>query len=790
LSNSPTEPKSSISDETVILKQYKVLIDKLIPLQQENRLLEGLNKFSSKLPSRVRNIIKEEVIRLTSLTDASADNSEFARFPILKFKHFGIPMKLDKVGQEILLRETDRFADRYTVGVFESLMSSDSYHSQVKKEQNAKIAKAFKVESQSFKDIDFAEDLAIRPNYTVSCPEFEKGKHCPLASLSRSGIVVITKRVPTIGTDSGSEDEDGSKSDNMFVFAFPKVAGLNDTATAIKFEMLTSSFNKEMSVFETSFNFAASTSKKLIERWNQYLENTVNQFPLERELEIERVLQNLERDRILANSPWIPVFLSEQDGHLCPLYELSTPKNSEYNKNFNVIKNLPSQKIFQNLIKELLVNKETFLLNGTIVGKKVNVNVAVTHRQLAKTGLVKQFIELATQSEQLNVVQFRLHSLDEAHKKVAFDIHDIIPSEYPDLNTISHVLFCKDVTSWIGNLKIDQPEPFKPFPRAIIDDQTRWPIKVVMESDSDRRSEARYQMDTPAKVSAGLFNQFDATLNDLSSNGIKLTLDNPSKLKFDATVKVSIKEIKLRSKKYDVIHFDQSTGVLRLKLPIDEVRIEGQRFLNLFSRNAQYFNHRDLSVKQRNIHRFLWELSIRNQPCASVLITNNRFTVDRLKTVYHKEDCFDLKPFGLLGNEVPMHGFFADKDAIGPKSQLLDNMLRNNLRDAHVVHVIRSKDQRIIFVKESEFLFGKVRNQISEHVSKQAVDVCVSHLSAMRCDEPNTPLTEKRLAQISKIDIEIYKKLKSMQKGYTHVMYVTNVSIFHNVLLTFGVYPQ
>jgi hypothetical protein len=70
------------------------------------------------------------------------------------------------------------------------------------------------------------------------------------------------------------------------------------------------------------------------------------------------------------------------------------------------------------------------------------------------------------------------------------------------------------------------------------------------------------------------------------------------------------------------------------------------------------------------------------------------------------------------------------------------------------------------------------------------VDVCVSHLSAMRCDEPNTPLTEKRLAQISKIDIEIYKKLKSMQKGYTHVMYVTNVSIFHNVLLNFGVYPQ
>ena len=782
MSNLPTELKSPIIDESVILKQYKVLIDKLIPLQHENKLLEGLNKFSGTLTSRVRNIIKEEVIRLTAPSDASADNSEFARFPTLKFKHFGIPMKLDKVGQGILLRETGRFANRYTVGVFESLMSSDSYQSQFKKELQEKIAKAFKVESQSFKDIDFADDLAIRPNYTVSCVEFEKGKQCTLASLSRFGIVVVTKRAPVI--------ESESEKDNVFVFSFPKVAGLNNKTTQIKFEMLASNFNKSMSVFETHFNFAEGTSKKLIERWNQYIENSVNQFPLERELEIERVLQNLERDRILANSPWIPVFLCEQDGHLCPIYELSTPKNSEYNVNFNVIKNLPTQKIFQNLIKELLVNKETFLLNGTIVGKKANINVAVTHRQLAKTGLVKQFVELATQSEQLNVVQFRLQLLDEAHKKIAFDIHDLIPSEFPELSTISHVLFCKDVTNWIGNLKISKPEPFKPFPRAIIDDQTRWPIKVVMESAADRRSEARYQMDTPAKVSMGLFNQFDAVLNDLSSNGIKLTLDNPSMLTLDATVRVSIKELRLRGKKYEVIHYNESTGVLRLKLPIDEVQTEGQKFLNLFSRNIKYFNQRDNSIKQRNIHRFLWELSIRNQPCAAVLITNNRFTVDRLKTVYHKEDCFDLKPFDSFGNEVLMDGFFADKDTMSPKSQLLENMLRNNLRDAHVVHVVRSSDQRIIFVKEDEFLFGNVRNQISDYVTKKTADVCVSHLSAMRCNENNTPLTEKRLAQISKIDVEIYQKLKSMQKGYTHVMYLTNVSIFHNVLLSFGVYPE
>jgi hypothetical protein len=60
----------------------------------------------------------------------------------------------------------------------------------------------------------------------------------------------------------------------------------------------------------------------------------------------------------------------------------------------------------------------------------------------------------------------------------------------------------------------------------------------------------------------------------------------------------------------------------------------------------------------------------------------------------------------------------------------------------------------------------------------------------MRCQESETPLTSKRLAQISKIDKEIYKKFNLMQKRYTHVVYMTNVSIFHNALLKLGIYLQ
>lgn len=779
LSSPPNLSSNNISDEAVVIKQYKSLIDKLIPLQQEDRLLEGLNKFSNKLNSRVRNIIKEEVIRLTSLTDASADNSEFAKFPVLKFKHFGIPMRLDKVGQEVLLRETKRFLDRYTVGVFESVMNSDHYQSIIKQEQQEKIAKAFSVESQYFNDINFANDLAIRPNFTVFSPTFDKGKSCPLASLSLTGMVVETKRAPVIETE-----------DSVFVFTLPKVNGLTDRVCEITFVLQNSRFNKEMTVFESSFRLAPGTPKKFVARLAKYIAASVHQFPLQRDLEIERVMQNLERDRILANSPWIPVFLGHKKGELSPLFELMTTANKDYNKQFSCLKDLPIGKIFQNLVKELEQHQESFLLTGSIDNKGQEVHVAATHRQLANNGLIKQFIERATQTDKFRVIQFRLESVSPSHKSVAFDIHDIIATEYEDLTAISHILFCKDVTSWIGNLQISKPEPLKPFPKSIIDDLSRWPINVVMEDQADRRSEVRYLMNTPAKVKTSLFRQHDATLNDLSASGLKLTLANPDEVKFETLVKISIKALKLNAQKYQIVKFNSDTGVLHLKLPEQTVKADSQKLKGVFSNNVDYFTQRDLSIRQRNIYRFLWELSVRNLPCASVLITNNRFTIDRLKTVYHKEDCFDLEPFSVIANEVPLHGFLADKDATGPKSQLLTDLLRGKIHDSHVIHVVRNKDKQIIFIKEHDFWFGKVRNQISEHVAKNSVATCVTHLNIMRCSEHATSLTTKRFAQLSKIDINIYNKLNTIQKGYTHVLYITNVSTFHNVLLKFGIYPE
>lgn len=779
MSRPPFASTTNISDEIIVIKQYQSLINKLISLKQENLVLEELNKFSGRLSGHDRNIIRNEVARLSSETEESADNSAFAEFPLLKFKHFGIPMLLDRVGKEILLRETKRFHNRYTVGVFESVMNPEHYQSILKKEQQKKIVKAFSVESQSFDDIDFGVDLAIRPNFTIFSLTFDKGKKQVIASLSFRGMVVESKRPPAYDSEQ-----------RIFVFTLPNVTGLTNKTTDITYELEDSSFNKETSVFESVFSLTADTPKKFIDRLTKYVENSVNQFPLQRELEIERVMQNLERDRILEYSPWIPLFMGYKLGTLYPLFELMTVTNTEYNKHYSNLKDLPTKDIFHNLIKELDIYKESFLLKGVIENKGQEVYVAATLRQLESSGLIKQFIERATQSDKFRVIQYRLEAIQAEHKSVAFDIHDIIASEYSQLSDITHVLFCKDVTDWIGKLKITSPAPLKPFPKSIIDDLSRWPLTAVMEDQADRRTEARYLMNTPAKIKTGLFKQHDAILNDLSAQGLKLTLVKPDKVQFDDTVNVSVKALKLSSQTYNIVYYNQASGVLHLKLTEQLVQTEGRKLRGLFRNNSNYFNQRDLSERQRNIYRFLWELCIRNMPCASLLVTDNRITIERLKTVYVKKDNIDLQPFSAIGNEVPLHGFLANKDAIGPKSNLLEEMLRNNRRDAYVIHLVRSNGKQIVFIKEQDFLFGKIRNQISEHVAQNSVEPYITHICSICCTDSSTTLTSKRLAQISKIDLNIYKKINALQKGYTHVLHITNLSVIHSVLLKFGIYPE
>ena len=767
----------AFSDEQLIIKQYQKLIRALIPYQQSNKLLEGLNKFSSRLPSRVRHILKEEVIRLTSLTDAPADNSAFAQFPVMKFKHFGIQMNLDKVGKDILEKETLIYQDRYTVGVFESITNSDSYQSQIKLQQFQKTVEAFTIQSQTMGDIDFGDDLALCPNFPVACQDFEKGKNCQVAALSSTCMTIETNR-PPVTSESG---------ETTYTFTFPEVGGFCAKGTQIVFEIADTSFNKGTNKHETRFILSPNNDPKLMQRLEQYIKGAMTQQPLQRDLELERAIQDLERDRILSNSPWIPILLNQSKKGLIPTLALLTPANVEANPLFDANQDLPSKKITHKVLTELLDKKETFLISGRITTPKGQIDIAATHNELLAHGLLGQFVRMIMESGEYTVLHLRLKTVSDSERQTAFGTHDILQTDYPNLDSLTHIMYCRDVSPWVGELKEISPKPFKVFPKSFINGSDKWRVEKLMEDQLDRRAEPRYKMDKAAVIKVGLLKSYEASLQDISESGLQLVVHEKG-LGEAESVKVNVPELKLKGEKYTVVSFEPGSGTLRLK--IHQSQSKTKEFIRgIVSRNAKFFSARDIAKQQKNIHRFVWELAMRHVPSISILVTQNRFTIDRLKGLYGCEGSTDLEPFTQFDHEASVHGFFADKEAEKPRSKRLEEMLKAATSEAHVIHCVRKADRRTIYVEEEDFLFGKLRQQISDNVATDKISAYVTQVNGRRC-EAETCLTPKRLAQLSKIDKDNYEKLKNTQKLYTHVLYLTNISCFHNALLKVGISPM
>ncbi|AXR08485.1 PilZ domain-containing protein [Salinimonas sediminis] len=759
-------------DEKKILKQYHALIRALIPYEQDNRLLEGLNRFSSRIPSNVRKTIRDEVIRLTSLTDAPADNSAFAQFPVFKFKHFGIDMRLDKVGANILKTESSLYQQRYTVGVFESLTNSDFYQAQIKKEQYKKIVDAFTVETQSQNDIQFGDDIAIAPNFAVACGEFDKGRHCTVPALSLTAMVAETKRPP--------KAEVGQR----YEFALPEIFPQGkETAIGYRLDKLT--FNKDTEKYESHFTLDKDVDDKTRTLLKRYIENNAYQQPLKRELEVERAMQDLERDRFVVNSPWVAIQINQHNGRLQPTSALFTKTNRYHNKGFTALNAFSGKRNFSALTDELAIFNEAFLFTGTIKTRRGEVNIVATHRQLLSSNLFIPVLYLLTKTGKFQCFHCRLAPAPEAAKRIAYATHDIASSQHGEFNSCAHLLFFTDISSRIGPLGLTEACQMGPVHQDLQADPDSWDIQVVMDDDLDRRQETRYEVDKPATVKVSLLSSLQATVLDISARGLRLRMAEPSKGPMQGALKVTVPELRIKNEKYHVIHYCNKRHIVRLRIADKPP----QAFLALVEENPTYFRPRDAAKMARNRHRFMWELSVREHPCASILCVTSRFLLDRIKTLYMSDSSQDLYPFMQENNIAPLHGFFADQGEDKPKSTLLLALLKGQISQTAVVHCARKADNKLVYVAQDDYLYKPIRQQICRHLAEEKVELCVTRVQVHRCTETASPLTKKRLALLSKVDKSLYERLLNLQSAYTHVIYLTNESALHSAIVAARLRP-
>ena len=759
--------------EQEIIKQHQPVIRALIPYQQQGRLLEGLNRFSSRLSAQARQVIKEEVIRLTSQTDAPADNSAFARFPVKRFSHFGIEMTLDRVGSEILKRETSRYMEQYTVGVFESITNSAHYQGLVQRQLREKIINAFTVQTQSYQDIQFNNDLSVTPHFSVTTQAYQSGRTVAVVALSATQLTIACTRSPKFTTVKD------------IPVSFPKIAGLCAANEIIHFDYVRVEFNTTSQRHHAVLKLAEQ-DKQWEPLFKQYLNRVMLRLPLARDLEIERSMQALDRDRVVQNAPWLPVLMKNDGAQLAPRMVLLTPVNTQCNPAYRSTQLLPGKAALQRIMKELHAFNEAFVLRLTITQKNnTSVSLCATVRQLERQNLLANFVQLGLEHNSLEFWQYRLTKISSDSQETARILQDMSHQDHHDILSMGYILYLRSINEAVGPLQLlSQPEKAK-LPRQYIDSDNHYPLHFVMNDDIDRRKEPRFRIETDAQVKVSLIGSYAATVRDFSLGGIRLQLHDCHDAALPSEVKVSIVDFKLKSQRYKVLDYNQRTGVLRLLASTTD---STSRVLKKLSSGLSLQSSIENIMHRQSLYfRYMWEVVSRHYPNAALQIVTGRQMIHRMKTLYTTQQNNDLHPFAVCDHNAPLHGFFADMGKSPPDSSVLRRLLQQAERYHLAIHCERKADNKLINLTQVQCFESSLRYKIQQSLEEEETHLYVAGIECQKNESVTTPMSKQRLALLSRIDLDVYEKLQALQQNYSHVIHIIDLSALLNSFLKTGI---
>ncbi len=750
--------------ESEIIQRYQTVINALLPYANEGRLLEGLNKFTSRLSNKIRKVLKQEVERLMSQTYESANNSAFAVFPVRKFKHFGIDMRLDQLGEDILYKETERYFNKYTVGVLETVTSSEYYQNRLKAENQKKIVEHFRVDAQSLNDISFGEDIAVQHDELVECEYGEKFERYEVIEVGTSFLKIQNRRIFSI------------KKGTSVKVHLEKSSPLALSSTTLHCVAMVSNFNKVSSRHELILEFTDSTVKRVSKEYSKLLNERSIHFPLEKSLESERTTQIIERNILFATSPWIPVFYNKGDDEVCILL---TERNIRENKNLAAMHELPTARFFNRILEEMKCKDEAYLFQGKVESKNGFIRIAASLSQLLNNGLLETFLFHARKTNSLKIMQVRAKPVSSSTRNEIADNLNITTNR---LSSIETVFFVRDITSQIIEALPDDIQHAKPLPKQFIDNDEKLVFKLYMEDMINRRTEPRYVLKKPASISLGLLQRVSGELLDISISGAKIRISPEMISNIPFKIKIDIKSIGLSGAQYKVVFKCYQTGILRLAVSGKNKQTTRKTLHSLVSRNPDYFAKRDKSASEREDFNALWELASRYLPSLGVICVNPKESRDLIKTVYADNFSRDAGPFRGDGRRLYMHGVFADMDHDKPKSSLLNAITSGSTMRHSVIHC-RHRIKKNIYPLTREQFFKVEREQLRALTLKRMADIFVCDVQGFAVDASTIPLIQKRIEWLTANDTLLAKTFIKTLSLYTHAVFCTDISLLHSALM-------
>ena len=750
--------------ESEIIKQYQPVINALLPYANDGRLLEGLNRFTNRLSNKVRKVLKEEVERLMSQTFESADNSAFAAFPVRDFKHFGIDMRLDQLGENILSKETERYFNKYTVGVLEAVTSSEYYKNRLRVENQKKIVEHFRVDAQSLHDIDFGDDIAVQHEETVDCEYNDSMDQHEVVEIGASYVKIQSRRV--FGIKTGW---------NVKVHV-EKSSPLATNGTTLICVANKANFNKSTGRHELRLDFTESTVNRIKTNLTKLINERAVHFPLEKSLESEKTTQIIERNILFATSPWIPLFHSKDDDEVSILL---TERNIRENKNLAIVQELPTTRFFKRIAKEMSCKDEAYLFQGKVESKLGNIRIAASLAQLLNNGLLETFLYHARKTSSLKVMQVRAKSVS---SETCEELLNSLNSNSSLLCSTNTVFFVRDVTSQVLPALPDDISQAKPLPKQFIDNDERMSFKLYMEDMINRRSEPRYMLNKTASITVGLLKRIDGELLDISISGAKIRVPIDMLTNVPYNIKVDIKSIGLRSAQYKVVNKCSRTGIIRLVASGKNKQSTRKTLHNLINKNSDYFAKRDKSASERENFNALWELAARYLPSLGVVCVSPKASRELIKTVYADSFPRDAGPFRGDGSRLYMHGIFADMDKDKPQSTLLTSIVDGSTMRHSVIHC-RHRAKKNIYPLTNEQFFQVERENLRNLTLKRMTDIFVCDVQGFTVNAYTIPLVQKRMEWLSSNDKSLANIFKKTLSLYTHAVFCTDISLLHSALI-------
>lgn len=756
----------NVMSESVKFEKYQSVIKSLLPYANEGRLLQGLNKFTGKLSSSVRKSIKSEVERLMSDSNQGADNSDFAVFPVREFKHFGLDMRLDEIGESILLKETKRYFDRYTVGVHESITSSKEYQQRLKIVNNKKIVEHFSVDAQPLNDIEFGDDIAVLWSENVGVDVNNKIERYLVTSLSLSGITIESRRI--FGLKKGMHI-------NVHV---DKKSYLPFKGATLACECGVSNFNRDTNKHELSLAFTSATLQKIKVQLKSFLETISERVPLIDTLEHEKTTQAIERDILLESSPWIPLFISD-DG--LDIKVLMTKQNIKLNQKIATADHIPRKRVLERIIKEFEHKDEIYLFRAKIEHNKVMIDIVATITQLLSAGLLETFLYHARRTGNLTITQLRAKSLD-AHALSKIPTSAI--ENKGAIDSLAHVIFARDVTQNAAKLLPSVITEIKPLPRLFIDDSETLISKTLLHPQLDRRSEPRFMLQKPLKITLSIFKKLDGELLDLSPSGLKIRIPSSRVRQLPSVLKIDISAIGIRTGKYNVITKCPKNGIVRLCVAgTNEQKNEIRTLINdLITKNEEYFSHRDKKAVERKEFAQLWEVATRYQPSLGVICANSANPNHHMKGVYAESSLRDAGPFKGDGTRLYMHGIFADVNTDSTRSSLLAGMLNNTIKQKSIIHCRLRRKNNIVPITNEQF-FKVSREAIKAMCTSKQAGIYVIDVQCCRVDLSQNNVIHNHVNWLKEHSPRLGRVFEKSLSSYSHVIFCTDVSLLHNALL-------